>query len=267
MTKFHDQNTSSSVAAKWHRFIKCWTYWSISMTFPWLYVLISKFHDFSMTLANFNLNSMTFREIPEIFKIPEIPWLFPDCGNPVFSPGEGVAQNILKKFKNFCLYFFFQWQEIQVTPRADMLDDDTDWDCDTVCVSCCLHYNSPCSLSKKLDDSQLNTHEHLFTNCLHGVNWGNIIVGPDIFWVKSHINEGIPPTNFICFSGFLSNSCERRQTLSDLSRMQVTIVRHLCRIICSLFPWIETCFLSLFFWVHESVNWVGKFLSPFAWIK
>ncbi len=56
---------------------------SNSMTFPWLFAPISKFHDFSMTLRNISQNSMTFPEIPENFKIPEIPWLFHDCGNPV----------------------------------------------------------------------------------------------------------------------------------------------------------------------------------------
>ncbi len=35
-----------------------------------------------MTLQNFSQNSMTFPEIPENLKIPEIPWLFHDHGNP-----------------------------------------------------------------------------------------------------------------------------------------------------------------------------------------
>ncbi len=51
---------------------------------PWLFAIISKFHDFSF--INFRRNSMTFPEIPENFKIPEIPWLFHDRGNPVNSP-------------------------------------------------------------------------------------------------------------------------------------------------------------------------------------
>ncbi len=36
-----------------------------------------------MILPNLSQNSMTFPEIPENFKIPEIPWLFHDRGNPV----------------------------------------------------------------------------------------------------------------------------------------------------------------------------------------
>ncbi len=38
-----------------------------------------------MTLSIFIQNSMTFPEIPENFKIPENPWHFHDCGNPVLS--------------------------------------------------------------------------------------------------------------------------------------------------------------------------------------
>ena len=49
-----------------------------SMTFA----QISKSHDFSMTQPNLRQNSMTFPEIPENFKFPEIPWLFHDRGNP-----------------------------------------------------------------------------------------------------------------------------------------------------------------------------------------
>ncbi len=44
-----------------------------SLTFPRLFAPISKFHDFSMTLCNISKNSMTFPDIPENFKIPEIP--------------------------------------------------------------------------------------------------------------------------------------------------------------------------------------------------
>ena len=35
-----------------------------------------------MTLPNLRQNSMTFPEIPEKFKISEIPWLLHDRGNP-----------------------------------------------------------------------------------------------------------------------------------------------------------------------------------------
>ena len=57
---------------------------------PWLFNdRITKFHDLYinihvgfMTLCNFSHNSMSFPETPENFKIPEIPWLFHDHGNP-----------------------------------------------------------------------------------------------------------------------------------------------------------------------------------------
>ncbi len=66
------------------------------MTFPWLFALISKFHDFSMTLPNLSQNSINFPEIPENFKIPEIPWLFHDRGNPVYS----AYDNLMNEVKN-----------------------------------------------------------------------------------------------------------------------------------------------------------------------
>ena len=59
-----------SGADSWELRIKCL---SNSMTSPWLFTRISKFHDFSMTIRNYSQNSMTF---------PEIPWLFHDRGNP-----------------------------------------------------------------------------------------------------------------------------------------------------------------------------------------
>ena len=36
-----------------------------------------------MTLSIFSQNSMSFPEIPELFNIPENPWLSHDRGNPV----------------------------------------------------------------------------------------------------------------------------------------------------------------------------------------
>ncbi len=65
-------------ATYWRLFIRMQNCLSHSMTFPWLFAPISKFHDVSMTLPNFSQNSMNFPEIPEnsiIFPWPWQPWV------------------------------------------------------------------------------------------------------------------------------------------------------------------------------------------------
>ena len=72
-----------------------------SMTFPWPYHKILFFFFFRVykrrTVINFRRNSMTFPEIPENFKIPEIPWLFHDRGNPALL--KPTSNTVLHMFK------------------------------------------------------------------------------------------------------------------------------------------------------------------------